>query len=143
MASKMIQGKWVAPNNKNIKNFMMQQIPKQMRETANKAIEVALNDLGNQILKLADERVPEDTGDLRRTGKVTVEQVNDAWRMEVTYGGDGVDYAFYVEYNIPSPPEVKNYTKPGTGPLYLTRSGDEVLTPDNINKALRSAFRSV
>lgn len=141
MAKRMIHGTWsVDTNNVNIRTFLREQIPKQMQAISDEAIKAAFEDLGKQLLDLSRERAPMATGDLRKSAKVEVKKEQGKWIVTVSYGDEKVYYAFYVEYNMPSPPEYKNYTTEGTGPLFLTLSGDEVFSPDNIKRSLRKAF---
>lgn len=145
MKSRMIRGKEYTPTNETLKKFFLNTVPNQLKARVDKAIELALMDLGNRVLALAKERAPMDTGALRASGRIVTEKGRDKWIMKVVFGGQSVEvgYAFYVEYNMPDPPAVKNYTTQGTGPLYLTSSGDEIITRENINKALRDAFKRV
>ncbi len=78
--------------------------------------------IANQLLKDSLTKqpfVPEDTGDLRSTGRV--EAVQEGY--SVVYGGPAisgkfVDYAGYVHDDLPGGVE-KKYTTPGSGPKFV------------------------
>lgn len=137
-----ITSKWNSTGNIGPKNFAVQ-IQAEMNRRIDNICEMAITDVAEQVLAKADEYVPEDEGDLRASGRVdVVEKRNGGWYAEIVYGDSVVNYAFFVEMDIPSG-VAKNYTKSGTGPFYLTRAGDEVLTPATFNEALQKAARSI
>lgn len=52
----------------------------------------------NIVLDISQEQVPVDTGELKASGRVSVEQQGTVISGYIVYGGDGVDYAAYVEF---------------------------------------------
>lgn len=78
--------------------------------------------IANQLLKdsqTVQPFVPEETGDLKSTGRVEAVQEGHA----VVYGGPAasgkfVDYAGYVHDDLPGGIE-KKYTTPGSGPKFV------------------------
>ena len=133
-------------SNLNIVKKQMLQINQEMTDRVIEAMLVAAEDVATQILEKADENVPEDEGDLRDSGRVErARQIDkNTVEVEVVYGNERVNYAFFVEMNMPNPPEIKNYTRSGSGPFYLTRAGDEITgDPSIINKAFAKAMREM
>jgi len=126
------------------KTFFTETIYNQTKENVDRAIEIALLDIGQQILDMADETVPEKSGALRESGRVIDPVKNgDTWTLIVRYGNEQVEYAFFVHFNIPSPPELKNYSRPNSGPFFLQNAGDAIATPENIRAALQRAFKKI
>ena len=140
----MARSNW-SSNLKIVKKQMLE-INEVMNDRVIEAMLVAAEDIAYQILEKADEYVPEDQGDLRDSGHVVraKQTGSNQVTVEVVYGNERVDYAFAVHENLPNPPEVKNYTRPGSGPLYLQRAGDEIIgEQSNITKAFAKAMRQM
>lgn len=85
------------------------------------------------ILKDANTRppmVPVDTGNLKSTGRVhPIKITNDTMiDIELTYGGVGfskeVDYAVVVHENLGPGAPNKQYTRPGSGPKFVSTHVD-------------------
>ena len=112
---------------KNVLVRGLDDIQSQSREKAEEAAEHA----GQTLLNHTDPYVPEDTGTLRESGRyeLTTTKTNKV-AVEVTYGSDSdinpktgepsSSYAVFVHEDAPQGVP-KNYTKPGTGPHYLTK----------------------
>lgn len=90
--------------------------------------------VAERVYEKSQEYVPKKSGDLAGSGRIE-KKANGHY--EVIYGNNEIFYAFFVEHNLPSPPENKNYTTPGTGPLYLTRAVDEVGSDREVVQSLR------
>lgn len=102
--------------------------------------------IAENVYNRADEYVPEDTGELRESGGFRkVEHAH--YLVEFTNWK-----AFMLEMNIPEeqplsgkngpapfglPGNAKQYTRPGSGPLYLTRAVDEEANRDKFIKYVR------
>ena len=68
------------------------------------------------LLTESNKETPFNSGDLRKSGKVTMTTYNKGPAGEVSYGDAEVDYAEKV-HEI----KKKNYTEPGTGWKYLEK----------------------
>lgn len=137
-----INSKWNRVGNIDPKRFALQ-LNAEMNRRADLIMEIAIRDIAEQVLQKSDEYVPEDEGDLRDSGRVdVVEKRGNSWYAEVVYGNSEVNYAFFVENDIPRGVE-KNYTRSGSGAFFLQRAGDETLTVENFNAALRLAARKI
>lgn len=74
--------------------------------------------------KTKPPRVPVDTGALQSSGVTEPAQFDGkTLRGAITYGGIGdVDYAVYVHDNASG--RIKNYHRPGSGPLFVSTHWD-------------------
>lgn len=111
--------------------------------------ESVAKEVAENIWIRADDYVPEDTGDLRASAEIVR---NDDGNYTVKY----TDWkAMRLEFNIPTeepydgrngpadfglPGNKKGYTKPGTGPLYLTRATDEEANENKVVQYLRDSL---
>lgn len=106
-------------------------------------IEMALEDLAEQVLDRSLTYVPYDEGDLYESGRMTdVVKTNGTWKVKVMYGTDEVNYAFFVHEDMPRGMG-REYSPAGTGPKYLEKAGDEILTDRNIKEAFRKALNNL
>ena len=87
----------------------------------NVKVERAVAECGEDLLRKSNEVCPMSplgsatSGDLRKSGTVSVEKNGLKTVAKVGYGGGQVDYAIAVH----EMPESYNFTQPGTGPKYL------------------------
>lgn len=65
-----------------------------LKDVQDKA-ELILKQTANDVLNIADQLVPVDSGDLKRSGRV--ESVSQT-HIQIGYGNERVDYAKYQEY---------------------------------------------
>lgn len=137
-----VNSKWNAVGISGMSRFAVD-LSKVMRERADKICEMAVRDVAEQVLEQALEWVPRDTGALADSGRVEyVEKRGNAWVTNIVFGDSSVNYAFFVENDIPTG-VVKNYTTPGTGAFFLTRAGDNIATAQNFTTALRKAAQQI
>jgi hypothetical protein len=66
----------------------------------------------NIVLDISQEMVPVDTGELKGSGRVSVEKQGTVITGYIVYGGDGIDYALYVEAGTGR----RGATSAGSGP---------------------------
>lgn len=136
-----ISSKWNSTANITPKNFTVQ-LQSRMMRLADQICEAAIRDVAEQVLEKALEYTPMEEGDLRGTGRVEyVEKRNGRWEANIAFGDSEINYAFFVEMDIPQG-VAKNYTTPGTGAFYLTRAGDEIATMETFRTALQEAARN-
>lgn len=96
----------------------------QAKKELPKAIEATLYQFAEEVM--ADSKadyVPVDTGALMNTGKVMPLQTdNSSCTVELGYGDESVGYAAIVHEELMSPKgNPINWTRPGSGPKYLSR----------------------
>ena len=137
-----INSKWNQTGISGIRRFAVD-LQEIMQERADSICEMAVRDVAEQVLTRALDYVPRKTGDLARTGRVEyVRKEGRAWVANIAFGDEEINYAFFVENDIPTGVE-KTYTKEGTGAFYLQRAGDEMATAENFRSALRLAARKI
>lgn len=140
---KTITSKWNSYKGYSMKDTYVVAVRAEMQRIADQIIERAIRDVAQQVLDQADQYVPELDGDLRATGRVdVVEKRGKTWYAEVVYGDSEINYAFFVHEDIPSGVE-KTYSRPGSGPFYLQRAGDEVCTQQTFREALQKATKEI
>ena len=81
----------------------------------NKKVEKQIELCAEDLLSKAVDRTPIDTGELRKSGTVSVEKKGMMTTGKVSFGGGAVDYADIVH----EMPNTTNWTEPGTGNKYL------------------------
>ena len=69
------------------------------------------------MLSKAVDRTPIDTGELRKSGTVSVDKKGMMTTGKVSFGGGAVEYAVAVH----EMPNETNWTEPGTGNKYLEK----------------------
>jgi hypothetical protein len=119
-----------------------------------RAIEAALNDLMEQAYELSQKYVPASTGPNRKYAlppDAGALKRSGAWEKarrdgrkfisRLTYGDDVVDYAWFVEMDMPSTDGDKNYSSDGTGAYYLSRSLNEVFTREAVISAVNKHMK--
>lgn len=121
-------------SNKTSVTTLLNKISGQVSSRAYSSADSVAKKVATDVYHKSQEYVPEDTGELRESGEVV--QLKEG-HYEVVYTAP---HAFYLENNIPSPPENKNYTRPGSGPFYLTRAIDEVASDREVVGAMRDEF---
>jgi len=77
----------------------------------------AIYECSADLLSESNRETPIDSGDLRKSGKVTIAEDSKGPVGKVSYGDATVDYAAKV-HEI----KAKNYTEAGTGWKYLEKS---------------------
>lgn len=99
-----------------------------IKNLADDALQGTLEELGFRILKLSkEEYVPVDTGFLRSSGEVKLERVD---RVVVQYTAQ---YALSVHEKTD---EGVSWSKAGTGPKYLERAFNEVVSAREASEIL-------
>lgn len=93
---------------------------KNSRQLVKRAAQAAMIEAMMHIQKLADQTVPEDTGELRKSWRVPVPEIKgDTVEGSVEYTAD---HALFVhEWTDPS----VNWTRPGSGPKWLEQAMDQ------------------
>ena len=81
----------------------------------NKKVEKQIELCSEDLLRKAVDATPMDTGELRRSGTVSVDKKGMMTTGKVSFGGGAVDYADIVH----EMPNTTNWTEPGTGNKYL------------------------
>ena len=81
----------------------------------NKKVEKQIELCAEDLLSKAVDRTPIDTGELRKSGTVSVDKKGMMTTGKVSFGGGAVDYADIVH----EMPNTTNWTEPGTGNKYL------------------------
>ena len=81
----------------------------------NKKVEKQIELCAEDLLSKAVDRTPIDTGELRKSGTVSVDKKGMMITGKVSFGGGAVDYADIVH----EMPNTTNWTEPGTGNKYL------------------------
>jgi len=121
-------------SNKASVTSLLNKLPGEVSSRAFSSADNVAKKVAQDVYDKSQQYVPLDTGELKESGEIV--QLKKG-HYEVVYRAP---HAFYVENNIPSPPENKNYTTPGTGPFYLTRAIDEVASDTEVVGALRDEF---
>lgn len=67
---------------------------------ARKKMRVALVELGEEKLRITQERVPYKTGKLHNTGRISVRVGEKQITLKILYGDDTVNYAWWVHENL-------------------------------------------
>jgi len=100
-----------------------------LKDTADTIYNNTLEELGYKVLKLSKEDyVPVDTGNLRSSGEVKVQRVD---KVIVKYTAK---YALVVHER--TDPSV-TWSKEGTGPKYLEKAFNEVVSADRASVILK------
>lgn len=73
-----------------------------LRAKLPEAIDTGVKRAAGMVLNVAQQLVPVDTGALKASGRVEPETGGNG-EYKVIFGGDGVDYAQYVEYGNDNP----------------------------------------
>ena len=73
--------------------------------------------VGNIVVKNTIPLTPKDTNALRESVATETFETSNTVGVTVSFGNDEVDYAQIVHNDM----EPKNWTEPGTGPLYLSK----------------------
>lgn len=121
-------------------------VPEIITNRTIEAMLVAAKNVALIIFEKADARVPEDDGDLRDSGRITeARQVGrNSVEIEIAYGNEIANYAFFVHEDYPNPGSPKVYTRPGSWPGYLRDAGDEVIgNPSIIKEEFRKAMKTM
>lgn len=99
-----------------------------LKQSADKVFTDSLEELGFKVLKLSkEEYVPVDTGNLKSSGEVEVKKVG---KVIVQYTAQ---YALAVHERTD---EDINWTVPGTGPKYLRKAYNEVVSAQQASEIL-------
>ena len=125
---------------------MLNSITNQVREAADEICDEAAKEVVDNVYAETQERVPVDTGELRSSGHT---KKNDNGDHSVIYDDEK---AFLLNYNHPTWQPIsgrngtvsdsrvqgnqKNYTKPGTGYLYMELSVDSQGNDQEIKKVI-------
>lgn len=100
-----------------------------LKDAADSIYNNTLEELGYRVLKLSKtDYVPVDTGNLRSSAEVEVKRVD---RVIIKYTAQ---YALVVHEK--TDPNI-NWSKEGTGPKYLEKAFNEVVSADNASVILR------
>lgn len=127
-------------------SFLLEQIKTDVKAAADEAGDAVSKTIADEVFRVSQEYVPQDTGDLAASGKVEKEKDGfytvryDDWKaflvhenfiQEQPYDGRNGAALYGAEGNA------KSYTTPGTGPKYLERAADQVANKSELVKALR------
>ena len=132
-------------NYHEVKNFLLD-IPEVMDRRTKKAMEKALEDIGQDILDLALQYVPKDERDLMRSGrKSVVTWSGQTASITIAFGGtkETESYAYLVHFDLGRGAGRYGYktADAGAGPYFLQRAVDETATTQNIRKKFLQEMR--
>lgn len=131
----------------DVRNFLLD-IPEVMDRRIKRAMEKALEYIGEEVLDLALQYVPKDERDLMRSGrKSAVTWSGQTANITIAFGGtkETEEYAYLVHFDLGRGTGRYGYKTPdaGAGPYFLQRAVDEVATKENIrNKFLQEMRRT-